>query len=241
MIKDGYSGFYGENIYYKGNSFTDKLKAMFDFNKKTTDIHLFEHYRADGYNLSSPDFGKDAMRMLYLDCTKLEDTFLSDFFDTTIDNKGFNSYFKTKDNKYPENYALKFNLYNRYSAVKTANKDYYLFKKQHGGLGQSFLVEAKYIDEEIFNKETTKFTHYKDDGSIVYVEKSFTFDIDRFTFKDNEGTFGARIFIIQKDALAEENGGYRVFNYKNVLDYESEEGFLPVLKPYRYNYMKYIK
>ena len=236
LLADGYNGIYGQDIYYKGNNFVKKIKDELK-NFKTKGIIAKDICADDlGYvatfidnssyiftNASSYDTGNE-----------INYEYTNDFFETTHNDKDFNDYFKTKKIKYPFGYAIRFQAETNvgdFKVVKTSNKDYYLFISAKSG--KHFLLESKYVDEVIFSKRTGEWSNYKEDGTLVYVDKSIIQDTRDFSFNDKIGYFQTNTFIIEKPVLAEQNGGYKVFNYQGTLELESEEGFLPILKPYK--------
>lgn len=223
LIKDGYNGLYGEDIYYKDNNFVKKIDNIFKLNKKE---------QRDIFNQYTINHREDFIQSFFNQSGQQNDVyqeFTNDFFTTTHNDKDFNDYFITKKIKYPFNYAI-MPHFNSAMLVKTSNQDYYLCKVY---AGQSFLIESKYISERTFNANCVEYDDNKQDGTPVPVNKVIIRAERDLPIKDEVGYFSTNTFIIEKGVLAEQNGGYKVFNYQGTLELESEEGFLPILKPYK--------
>jgi hypothetical protein len=224
LLADGYNGIYGQDIYYKGDNFVKRIKDVLNQNPNIKDIC------ASNPHEEFIDNANHVLTSKFIHSIELiNNAYTYHFFMTTHSEEDFNDYFKTKKIKYPYNYAIK-PKFETAMLVKTLNKDYYLCKVYDG---QSFLIESKYIPEESVNVRFTEWDDTKQDGTKVRINKVIIRGISNLPTKNEVGYFSTNTFIIEKDVLAEQNGGYKVFNYQGTLELESEEGFLPILKPYK--------
>lgn len=227
VLADGYKGIYGQDIYYKGEGVKDKIDKL-----AKEGIKEF----ADSYDPQGHCKIKDiecitneiSLYILRSDCdNRFRNTLAFDFFRTTRKDKHMQEYFEKKS-IYPKNYLL----------VTWQNFTYRLIE---GGKYVLFTSYSDFIDtngKEVLNAFLVK-TENINDSYIKEIEK----DLKKLQnhpvvsstkiFKDKDGNFTGHFYIIEDEVYMNKEGGYEVKSFAGDSILESDEGFLPVLKPYR--------